>query len=97
MKRHSTSTGNGTVAGSRREATAASPRRRQPVTRAANDNKRNPPHRQRYAWDVYRAAATARYVGQVIAADAAEAIEAAAVEFKTDVKKLIAVRRFEIA
>jgi hypothetical protein len=36
-------------------------------------------------------------VGQVIAADAAEAIEAAAVEFKTDVKKLIAVRRFEIA
>jgi hypothetical protein len=45
----------------------------------------------RWAWDVYRAAATARWVGRVIAAGADEAI-AAPVEFRTEVKKLIAVR-----
>jgi hypothetical protein len=50
-----------------------------------------------YCWDIYRAAARARYVGQVIAADADEAIESAAVGFRTDIKKLIAVRRYEIA
>jgi hypothetical protein len=32
----------------------------------------------------------------VIAADAGEAIEAAAVDYRTDVQKLIAVRRYEI-
>jgi hypothetical protein len=41
--------------------------------------------------------ARARWVGRVIAADAGEAIETAAVEFRTDIKKLIAVRRYEIA
>jgi hypothetical protein len=51
----------------------------------------------RYAWDVYRAAARARWIGRIIASSADAAIEAAAVEFKTDIKKLIAVRRFEIA
>jgi hypothetical protein len=42
---------------------------------------------QRYAWDVYRAAARSRWVGRVIAHSADAAIEAAAVEFKADVKK----------
>jgi hypothetical protein len=42
------------------------------------------------------AAARARYVGRVIAHNADAAIEAASVEF-TDIRKLIAVRRFEIA
>jgi hypothetical protein len=51
----------------------------------------------RWTWDVYRAAARARYVGQVIAADADEAIAAAAVEFRTDIRKLIAVRRSAVA
>jgi hypothetical protein len=46
---------------------------------------------------VYRAAARARWIGRVIAHSADAAIEAAAVEFKTDIRKLIAVRRFEIA
>ena len=41
--------------------------------------------------------ARARWVGRDIAHSAGEAIEAAVVEFKTDVRKLIAVRRFEIA
>jgi hypothetical protein len=50
----------------------------------------------RYAWDVYRAAARSRWVGQVIAADSDEAIDAAAVEFRTDVNKLIAVRRYAV-
>jgi hypothetical protein len=36
-------------------------------------------------------------VGRVIAPSTDAAIEAAVVEFKTDVRKLIAVRRFEIA
>ncbi len=67
---------------------------RRPST--ANDNKRNAPPMQRYAWDVYRAASRARWIGRVIASDAAEAIEAAAVEFSTEAWKLIAVRRFEI-
>ena len=47
----------------------------------------------RYAWDVYRAAARAKWVGQVIATSADEAIEAAAAEYRTDARKLIAVRR----
>jgi len=37
-----------------------------------------------------------RWAGQVIAADADEAIEAASVEFRTDIKKLIAVRRWKV-
>jgi hypothetical protein len=65
--------------------------------RPANDNGPHAPPLQRYAWDVYRAAARARRVGRVIASTADEAIEAAAVEFLTNVKKLIAVRRYEIA
>jgi hypothetical protein len=65
--------------------------------RPSNDNSRNPPPMPRYAWDVYRAAARARWVGQVIAHSADAAIEEAAVEFNTDAWKLIAVRRFEIA
>jgi hypothetical protein len=59
----------------------------------SNDNSQNAPPRLRYAWDIYRAAAPARWVGQVVAGNASEAIETAAVEFQTDVKKLIAVRR----
>jgi hypothetical protein len=64
---------------------------------AANDNKLGAKLSLRYAWDVYRAGARSRWVGRIIAADADEAIEAAAVEFRTDIKKLIAVRRYEIA
>jgi hypothetical protein len=64
---------------------------------SANDNRRNATPTVRFAWDVYRAAARARWIGRVVAASASEAIEAAAVEFNTDAWKLIAVRRFEIA
>jgi hypothetical protein len=63
------------------------------VPRPANDNSPNPPPPR---WDVYRAASRGRWVGQVIASNAYEAIEAAAFEFNTDIRKLIAVRRFEI-
>jgi hypothetical protein len=73
------------------------PRRRDIPARSANDNKRNAPPLQRYAWDVYPAAARARWIGQVIASTADEAIDAAAVEFETDIRKLIAVRRHQIA
>jgi hypothetical protein len=38
-----------------------------------------------------------RWIGQVIAADADEAITAASVEFRADIKKLIAVRRWAVA
>jgi hypothetical protein len=47
---------------------------------------------KRYTWNIYRAAARARWLGMVVASHANEAIEAAAVEFRTDVKKLIALR-----
>jgi hypothetical protein len=50
-----------------------------------------------YVWSVYRAAARARWIGQVVAASADAAVEAAAVEFRTDAWKPIAVRRHEIA
>jgi hypothetical protein len=63
--------------------------------RPSNDNASNPPPMPRYAWDVYRAAARARWVRRVIASTADAAIEAAAVEVKTDAWKLIAVRRYE--
>jgi hypothetical protein len=58
----------------------------------SNDNSRNRPPIPRYTWDIYRAAARARWLGRVVAGDATEAIEAAAVALGTDVKKLIAVR-----
>jgi hypothetical protein len=63
----------------------------------ANDQKREAKPRRRHAWDVYRAAARARYVGQVVAGNADAAIELAATEFKTDIRKLIAVRRWAVA
>jgi hypothetical protein len=63
--------------------------------RPTDDNTRDPP--PRYCWDVYRAAARSRWVGQVIATSADAAIEAAAVEFKTDAWKLIAVCAYEVA
>jgi hypothetical protein len=44
-------------------------------------------------WSVYRAAARARWIGQVVASTADEAVEAAAIEFKTDAWKLIVVQR----
>jgi hypothetical protein len=47
------------------------------------------------AWDIYRAARRGRWIGRVIAVDAGEAIEAAAVVFNTDVRRLIAVRIWE--
>jgi hypothetical protein len=43
------------------------------------------------------AAARARWVGRVIASTADETIETAAVEFRTDAWKLIAVPAYEIA
>jgi hypothetical protein len=46
---------------------------------------------------VYRAAARARWIGQVVASTADKAVEAAAIEFKTDARKLIVVQRYEIA
>jgi hypothetical protein len=36
-------------------------------------------------------------VGRVVASNADAAVEAADIEFRTDVKKLIAVQRYEIA
>jgi hypothetical protein len=71
-------------------------RRQDTPARAANDNDPMGKRALRYAFDVYRAAARARWVGQVVAISADAAIEAAAVEFRTDVKKLIAVRRYEV-
>jgi hypothetical protein len=65
--------------------------------RPSNGNSRNQPPLPRYVWDVYRAAARARWVGRVIASTADEAVVAAAVEFKIDVKKLIAVCAHEVA
>jgi hypothetical protein len=63
----------------------------------ANDNSRDVKPARCFAWDVYRAAAKARWVGRVEAPTAGAAIEAAAVTFNTDIRKLIAVRRREIA
>jgi hypothetical protein len=45
------------------------------------------------SWDIYRAAAKAKWIGSVEAADADAAIEKAVAEFKTDAKRLIAVQR----
>jgi hypothetical protein len=63
----------------------------------SNDNKRNAKPVQRFAWDVYRAASKARWIGRVEASTADAAIEAAAVEFDSDIRRLIAVQRREIA
>jgi hypothetical protein len=71
--------------------------KRQSSLRGANDNARNPPRMQLHAWDVYRAAARARWIGRVVASSADAAVETAAVEFNTDPRKLIVVRRSEIA
>ena len=43
-------------------------------------------------WDVYKAASKAKLIGTVEAADADEAIQKAAAEFKQPATKLIAVR-----
>jgi hypothetical protein len=43
-------------------------------------------------WDIYKAAAKARWIGTVEATDKREAIEKAAEEFKTDASKLIAAQ-----
>jgi hypothetical protein len=61
--------------------------------RPSNDNKRNAKPLQRFVFDIYRAAARARWLGRIVDA----AIEAAAVEFKTDAWKLIAVPAYEVA
>ena len=45
------------------------------------------------SWDIFKAAAKARPLGTVEAADADEAIEKAAKEFKVIASKLIAVQR----
>jgi hypothetical protein len=68
---------------------------RRPRT-AANDNSADAALLQRFAFDIYRAAARARWIGRVIASTTDEAINAAAVEFKTDPRKLIAVRSYEV-
>ncbi len=52
---------------------------------------------QCWAWNVYRAASKAHWVGGVEVPTADAAIAAAAVTFGSDIKKLIAVRRREIA
>jgi hypothetical protein len=49
------------------------------------------------SWNIYRADGKAKWVGTVKAATAGEAIEAAAVEFRTDAWKLFAVRHRVIA
>jgi hypothetical protein len=76
-------------------ANHASMKRPRTSPQSANDNDPDAKLPVRFVWDVYRAAARARYVGQVVAADADEAVNAAAVEFKTDIRKLIAVRQRE--
>jgi hypothetical protein len=43
-------------------------------------------------WDIYKAAAKARWIGIVEAIDEREAIEKAAEEFKTEASKLIAAQ-----
>jgi hypothetical protein len=62
--------------------------RRETPPRASNDNQPGK-HKARWTWDVHREAARARYFGRVVASTA--------VEFRTDIKKLIAVRRWEVA
>jgi hypothetical protein len=66
-----------------------------PKPPSVNDNKRK--QVRRFAFDIYCVAAKAQWIGRVIASTHDEAVEAAAVEFKTDAWKLIAVQCFEIA
>ena len=48
---------------------------------------------RRLRWDIYRAAAKAKWIGEVEATDEHAAIKAAAMEFRQEPAKLIAVRR----
>jgi len=50
------------------------------------------PNRSPLLWDIYKAASKAKLIGTVEAADADEAIEKAAKEYKVIASKLIAVR-----
>jgi hypothetical protein len=45
------------------------------------------------SWDIVRAAARIEFLGSVEATDERDAIEKAVQEFKTDPKKLLAVKR----
>jgi hypothetical protein len=45
------------------------------------------------SWDIYRAAAKGKWIGTAEATDERDAVEKAAIEFKTDAWRLIAVRR----
>jgi len=58
-----------------------------------NQQPRNPKPLPRLRWDIYRAAAKAKWLGEVEATDEHAAIEAAAKEFRQEPVKLIAVRR----
>jgi hypothetical protein len=49
------------------------------------------------SWTIYKLAAKHQWLGHVEAVDADAAIQAAAREFDTDVRRLIAVRRNTIA
>jgi hypothetical protein len=60
----------------------------------SNDNTRNPKPMPRFARTPIE---QGRWIGRIKAVDPNAAIEAAAVEFKTDARRLIAVRRREIA
>jgi hypothetical protein len=66
------------------------------IARSANDNSKNPP-----AGSGLHATSIVlrqgQVVGQVAASDADEAIEAAAADLRTDIKMLIAVRRWAVA
>jgi 1,2-phenylacetyl-CoA epoxidase PaaB subunit len=54
---------------------------------------KKPEARKLVTWDVYRAAHKPKNVGSVQAADADEAVQKAAQEFKVDARRLIAVQR----
>jgi len=45
------------------------------------------------SWDIYSAASKAKWISSVVTGDKSSATEKAAIEFKTDARKLIAVRR----
>jgi hypothetical protein len=65
--------------------------------RGANDNGRNSPPMPSHQWDVYGAAVTARWLGRIVAGSVDAAVEAAAIEFNADARKLIAAGRRERA
>ena len=62
-------------------------RRREMPLRDANDNMPSVKPPLRYVWSVYRAAARMRWMAHVIASTADEAIEAAVMEFRVDIRK----------